>query len=192
MVPVSHKLVVSTRRLGTCKVTVNRREDRLELQKHPVRLQHYAVVAGSPELITQFALCARRGDQGACAHTDLERELLSVDREEAKLVKEIKSAAAKGNESSARVLAKSLVRLRGQKAKLHAGILQMRGVRSAIAVRATAVIGAPSRPCPACSQACGFTTVSDIANNFDLQKLAVVHKVHSCTEQSRLSLWCQV
>ena len=129
-----------------------------------MRLQHYAVVAWSPELVSQFALCARRGDQGACARTDLERELLSVDREEAKLVKEIKSAAAKGNESSARVLAKSLVRLRGQKAKLHAGILQMRGVRSAIAVRATAVIGAPSRPCPACSQACGFTTVSDIAN----------------------------
>ena len=68
-------------------------------------------------------------------HVDLERELLSVDREEAKLVKEIKAAAAKGNEGSARVLAKSLVRLRGQKAKLHAGILQMRGVRSAIAVR---------------------------------------------------------
>ena len=94
------------------------------------------------------------------AQTDLERELLTVDREEAKLVKEIKAAAAKGNESSARVLAKSLVRLRGQKAKLHAGILQMRGVRSAIAVRATAFVGAPSIPCPASLRACGLPVAS--------------------------------
>ena len=85
-----------------------------------------------------------------------------MDREEAKLVKEIKAAAAKGNESSARVLAKSLVRLRGQKAKLHAGILQMRGVRSAIAVRATAVLwlhtGLASLP-----RACDSALVSDNA-----------------------------
>lgn len=83
-----------------------------------------------------------------------------MDREEAKLVKEIKAAAAKGNESAARVLAKSLVRLRGQKAKLHAGILQMRGVRSTIAVRASAFIGAPYRACPAWSRACGSTVIS--------------------------------
>ena len=70
-----------------------------------------------------------------CSCVDLERELLSADREEQKLVKEIRAAAARGNEASARVLAKSLVRLRAQKAKLHAGVLQMRGVRSTLAVR---------------------------------------------------------
>ena len=51
VVPVSHKLVVSTRWPGTCNIIVCRREDNLELRKHPLRLQHYAVVAGSPELI---------------------------------------------------------------------------------------------------------------------------------------------
>ncbi|KAK9826201.1 hypothetical protein WJX81_007153 [Elliptochloris bilobata] len=87
---------------------------------------------------------------------DLERELLSVDREEAKLVKEIKSAAAKGNVASARTLAKSLVRLRGQKAKLHAGILQMRGVRSAIATTAaTSTVGQSMATATSAMQAVG-------------------------------------
>ena len=106
---------------------------------HPVRRQQRAT--GAPRLLGDLRYLAASPElhsiDGECAHVDLERELLSVDREEAKLVKEIKAAAAKGNVSSARVLAKSLVRLRGQKAKLHAGILQMRGVRSTIAVRAT-------------------------------------------------------
>jgi hypothetical protein len=45
---------------------------------------------------------------------DLDREILELKREEAKLIKDIKAAAKTGNQASMRVLAKSLVRLRGQ------------------------------------------------------------------------------
>jgi len=90
------------------------------------------------------------------ARADLERELLAVDREEAKLVKEIRAAAARGNEAAARTLAKSLVRQRGQKAKLHAGILQMRGVRSTLATTAaTSSVGASMATATAAMQAVG-------------------------------------
>lgn len=43
---------------------------------------------------------------------DLERELLTLRREEQQLVKQIKDAAAKNNVAGAKVLAKQLVRLR--------------------------------------------------------------------------------
>jgi hypothetical protein len=96
------------------------------------------------------------GDTAGRARADLERELLAVDREEAKLVKEIRAAAARGNEQAARTLAKSLVRQRGQKAKLHAGILQMRGVRSTLATTATtSSVGASMATATAAMQAVG-------------------------------------
>jgi division protein CdvB (Snf7/Vps24/ESCRT-III family) len=66
---------------------------------------------------------------------DLERELLAIDRDEKKLIKEIKDAARHGNEKGARVLAQSLVRLRGQRSKLMASSAQLRGVRTTIGVR---------------------------------------------------------
>ncbi|BDA48984.1 Charged multivesicular body protein 2b [Coccomyxa sp. Obi] len=73
---------------------------------------------------------------------DLERELLSIDREEKKLIKEIKDAARTGNEKGARLLAKSLVRLRGQRTKVLASSAQLRGVRASIGTAAvTAKMG---------------------------------------------------
>ncbi len=76
--------------------------------------------------------------------TDLDRELLGIDREEKKLIKEIKEAARNGNEKGARVLAKSLVRLRGQRTKVLASSAQLRGVRASIGVR--------HHTCPDCLQ----------------------------------------
>ncbi|KAK9820266.1 hypothetical protein WJX72_008298 [[Myrmecia] bisecta] len=73
---------------------------------------------------------------------DLERELVSLKREEAKLIKEIKAAANAGNQQGARVLAKSLVRLRAQQTKLHASMAQMRGVKTSIVTAsATSTVG---------------------------------------------------
>lgn len=69
--------------------------------------------------------------------TDLDRELLGIDREEKKLIKEIKEAARNGNEKGARVLAKSLVRLRGQRTKVLASSAQLRGIRASVGVRTT-------------------------------------------------------
>lgn len=74
----------------------------------------------------------------SCA--DLERELLSIDREEKKLIIEIKNAAKNGNDKGARVLAQSLVRLRGQRTKLLASSAQLRGVRASIGVRILCVL----------------------------------------------------
>ncbi|KAK9918465.1 hypothetical protein WJX75_004255 [Coccomyxa subellipsoidea] len=73
---------------------------------------------------------------------DLDRELLGIDREEKKLIKEIKEAARNGNEKGARALAKSLVRLRGQRTKVLASSAQLRGVRASIGTAAvTAKMG---------------------------------------------------
>lgn len=74
----------------------------------------------------------------ACC-ADLERELLSIDREEKKLIKEIKEAARTGNDKGTRVLAKSLVRLRGQRTKVLASSAQLRGVRASIGVLLTLI-----------------------------------------------------
>lgn len=57
-----------------------------------------------------------------------------MKREEQKLIREIKQAAAKNNTPTVRVLAKSLVRLRGQQARLAASAAQMRGVSSSMVV----------------------------------------------------------
>lgn len=65
---------------------------------------------------------------------DLERELLTLKREETRLISEIKKAAQQGNQASTRILAKSLVRVRGQQTKIHAGIAQMQGVKSGMTV----------------------------------------------------------
>lgn len=65
---------------------------------------------------------------------DLEREQIGLKREEQKLIREIKQAAAKNNTPTVRVLAKSLVRLRGQQARLAASAAQMRGVSSSMVV----------------------------------------------------------
>ncbi len=65
---------------------------------------------------------------------DIEREVLVLKREEQKLIREIKQTAAKGNTAGAKQLAKSLIRLRGQEAKLQASMGQLRGVKTSIAV----------------------------------------------------------
>ena len=66
--------------------------------------------------------------------TDIEREVLVLKREEQKLTREIKQAAAKGNTAGAKQLAKSLIRLRAQEAKLQASMGQLRGVKTSITV----------------------------------------------------------
>lgn len=70
-----------------------------------------------------------------CYVTDLEREILALKREEQRLTAEIKKAASSGNQASLRILAKSLVRVRQQQTKMHAGIAQMQGVKSSMTVR---------------------------------------------------------
>lgn len=73
---------------------------------------------------------------------DIEKEVLALKREEQKLIKEIKQTAAKGNTAGAKQLAKSLIRLRGQEAKLQASMGQLRGVKTSIATAAaTATVG---------------------------------------------------
>jgi hypothetical protein len=75
---------------------------------------------------------------------DIEREVLVLKREEQKLIREIKQTAAKGNTAGAKQLAKSLIRLRGQEAKLQASVGQLRGVKTSIAVCASANLIHPS------------------------------------------------
>ena len=69
-----------------------------------------------------------------------------LKREEQKLVKEIKQAAAKGNTAGAKQLAKSLIRLRGQEAKLQSSMGQLRGVKTSITVLQTATDAANYAP----------------------------------------------
>lgn len=95
---------------------------------------------------------------------DIEKEVLVLKREEQKLTREIKQAAAKGNTAGAKQLAKSLIRLRGQEAKLQASMGQLRGVKTSIAVCLSTNLIHPSscsmsgrlfmqlqQTCPACS-----------------------------------------
>lgn len=72
---------------------------------------------------------------------DIDREVLALQREEAKLISEIKAAAKAGNTPATRVLAKSLVRLRGQIAQLRGSSAQLRGVGTSITVRVAAWAG---------------------------------------------------
>eukprot|EP01128_Nolandella_sp_AFSM9_P005507 TRINITY_DN265_c6_g1_i1.p1 TRINITY_DN265_c6_g1~~TRINITY_DN265_c6_g1_i1.p1 ORF type:complete len:214 (+),score=59.00 TRINITY_DN265_c6_g1_i1:45-686(+) len=49
---------------------------------------------------------------------DLDRQMRGLERQEKKLIQEIKSLASKGQNASVKLMAKELVRLRGQKAQL--------------------------------------------------------------------------
>lgn len=75
---------------------------------------------------------------------DLDREVLALKREEAKLVAEIKAAAKTGNQASLKVLAKSLIRLRGQIAKLQGSSAQLRGVSTNLTTTAATTTVASS------------------------------------------------
>ena len=65
---------------------------------------------------------------------DLQREMMGLQREEQKLITDIKKAAKQNNTQAAKVLAKSLVRLRGQMNQLRASEAQLRGVKTTITV----------------------------------------------------------
>lgn len=70
-----------------------------------------------------------------CCNTDLDREVLALKREEEKLIREIKAAAKTNNQASLKILAKSLVRLRAQIAKLHGSAANLKGVSTNLTVR---------------------------------------------------------
>lgn len=74
----------------------------------------------------------------------LDRELLALRREEAKLVTDIKAAAKRGDQASAKVLARSLVRLRAQITKLQASAANLRGVATNLTTAAAATTVASS------------------------------------------------
>lgn len=63
------------------------------------------------------------------------RELAAL-RRACMQVKQIKDAAAKNNVNGAKLLAKQLVRLRGQQAKLQTAIASLRGVSTSVVVSA--------------------------------------------------------
>jgi hypothetical protein len=65
---------------------------------------------------------------------DLDREVLALKREEEKLIREIKAAAKTNNQASLKILAKSLVRLRAQIAKLHGSAANLKGVSTNLTV----------------------------------------------------------
>ncbi|EFJ40296.1 hypothetical protein VOLCADRAFT_108220 [Volvox carteri f. nagariensis] len=67
---------------------------------------------------------------------EVDREILALRREEEKLIREIKAAAKAGNTAGARVLAKSLVRLRGQISKLQGSSAHLRGISAQITTAA--------------------------------------------------------
>eukprot|EP01114_Cavostelium_apophysatum_P011842 TRINITY_DN26368_c0_g1_i1.p1 TRINITY_DN26368_c0_g1~~TRINITY_DN26368_c0_g1_i1.p1 ORF type:complete len:210 (+),score=36.34 TRINITY_DN26368_c0_g1_i1:62-691(+) len=64
---------------------------------------------------------------------DLDRELLQLDRDEKKTMLEIKKLAKQGQNSSAKVLAKEIVRIRGQRDKIY----MMKGQLSSVSTRTT-------------------------------------------------------
>jgi charged multivesicular body protein 2B len=63
---------------------------------------------------------------------DLDRERLSLQRQEKQIEAEIKKAAKAGNEQAARILAKSLIRNRQQQTQMLTTSVQMKGVNSAM------------------------------------------------------------
>lgn len=67
---------------------------------------------------------------------EIERELMGLKREEEKLIREIKAAAKANNTAAMRVLAKSLVRLRGQMTTLQSSAAQLKGVKHNITTAA--------------------------------------------------------
>lgn len=59
---------------------------------------------------------------------------MALQREEEKLIREIKAAAKTNNQAAMKVLAKSLVRLRSQIASLRGSSAQLRGVSTNLTV----------------------------------------------------------
>lgn len=89
----------------------------------------------------------------------LEREALQLKREEARLVKEIKACAAKGNQPATRQLAKSLVRIRQQMDRLNASGAQLRGLRSnMVTAGATSTVAASMKQASQAMAALGAAT----------------------------------
>jgi hypothetical protein len=54
--------------------------------------------------------------------------MMALKREEAKIIRDIKASAKQGNQAAMKILAKSLVRLRGQITKLQGSSAQLQGV----------------------------------------------------------------
>lgn len=74
---------------------------------------------------------AREGKREiAQAARGLDKEIASLHTEEKKLILEIKKAAKSGNEAGARVLAKNLVRVRGQITKIQNSQAHLRGIQT--------------------------------------------------------------
>jgi hypothetical protein len=61
--------------------------------------------------------------------------MMALKREEAKIIRDIKAAAKQGNQPAMKILAKSLVRLRGQVSKLQSSSAQLQGVGMTMTVR---------------------------------------------------------
>ena len=65
---------------------------------------------------------------------ELEREVAALKREEQKTIQQIKVASKQGNDATARILAKSLIRIRQQMTKLTAGSAQLKGISTQMMV----------------------------------------------------------
>jgi len=128
--------------------TLHHRHDRSVMQsKSAARketLEEASEVCGSVFLPYMCTNAVTAGLTHLSNSADIEREVLVLKREEQKLTREIKQAAAKGNTAGAKQLAKSLIRLRGQEAKLQASMGQLRGVKTSIAVCASTNLIHPS------------------------------------------------
>ena len=96
---------------------------------HRCLCTHHGVHSAPAQPITLL-----RAHPGLC-RVDIDRELMGLKREEAQLIREIKAEAKKNNTAGAKAMAKSLVRLRGQMAKLLAAKGQLKGVQTQITVR---------------------------------------------------------
>lgn len=64
------------------------------------------------------------------AHAEIETELRKLEREETKLIGDMKKAAKENNSATTKVLAKSLVRLRQNKARMQESVAQLTGVNA--------------------------------------------------------------
>lgn len=61
---------------------------------------------------------------------EIETELRKLEREETKLIGDVKKAAKENNTATAKVLAKNLVRLRKNKARMQESVAQLTGVNA--------------------------------------------------------------
>jgi hypothetical protein len=93
-------------------------------------------------LLAETVRSSQRGIQKGVR--DLDREVLALKREEQKLIAEIKAAAKTNNQAVMRVLAKSLVRLRGQIANLQGSKANLRGVSTNLTTAAASTTVAQS------------------------------------------------